>query len=296
MSKNDYHGLDTYMASISRYSVLTKKDELAIARRYKAGDQAAREILINSNLRFVVKVAHEYSNYCKRSGINLIDIVQEGNMGLMKAVEKFDPERGGRVVAYARFWIMAYVNKYVMSNYHTVKIATTNKEKVLFYKTAKILELMEIKDVDERAKAREKLARKISKKISISVADVIKYEKRVYDIDMSIDKTLIGYDDSTWHDIYSDKSPIQDEIAIINDMCQKVHSTLAVEDTDISEKELEIIKQRFLPNDGIVSSLNKVGEAYGVSREWIRQLESRALKKLFTRFCDNGLDAEALGL
>src|SRR3954454_1840470 len=148
--------LSTYLADINQYALLTVEEEQALARRFIKGDLAAGHRLVTSNLRFVVKVSYEYRSY----GIKMSDLIQEGNIGLMKAVQKFDPDKGIRLISYAVWWIRAYIQNYILKSWSLVKLGTTQAQRKLFFSLARTRRELEkfhagegnVSNVDEIAK------------------------------------------------------------------------------------------------------------------------------------------------
>ncbi len=279
--------LDTYFKASSKHPILSRKEEVELGRLTQAGDYEARQKLINSNLLYVVKVAHEFKGYFNLPTISLTDLVQEGNIGLMRAIDKFDPEKGFKLVTYARWWITAYIKNYIMKNFHPVKIGTTKSQRALFFKTGKIFDIMNSDNYDEKNKGRQDLARELK----IRVEDVISYEKRINDISVSLDSPLGNLDDnSTRHEITPSNLPSPENTVVTSDVSERVNKVL--NNSDISEKEMDIIQKRFFSIKHI--TLREIATTYGVTRERIRQIEKNALKKLFEDFSIAGITAETI--
>src|SRR3989304_7629306 len=178
------NSLETYLVQINRFSLLTQEEEFQLAVRYrKHNDIEAAHELITSNLRFVVKVAFEYKAY----GVKLLDLIQEGNIGLMMAVKKFDPDKGYRFISYAVWWIRAYIQNFIIKTWSLVKIGTTQAQKKLFYKIGKERKGLEADGPNE--KKYELLA----KDLDVTKEDIIEMEQRMSSRDLSLDTP---FDDS----------------------------------------------------------------------------------------------------
>ena len=263
--------LTLYLAEINRYRLLTVEEEQALARAYLQGDLHAGHALVTSNLRFVVKVAYEYRSY----GIRMADLVQEGNIGLMKAVQKFDPDKNIRLISYAVWWIRAYIQNYILKSWSLVKLGTTQAQRKLFFslaRTRRELEKMNpgggaVINVDE-----------IASRLRVKPQEVREMEQRMGGRDLSLDAPM-GEDGSNSHVdfVVSDGIGQDDEVAdrqeagLIGDRVRVALSRL-------DPRERFIIEQRVM-NDRPMT-LKELGEHFGFSRERARQLEIRAKDKL----------------
>ena len=260
-----------YMAEVRRHPLLTREEEYALAVRWvETGDPEAGRKLVTSNLRLVVKIAHEY----RRAFQNLLDLVQEGNVGLIQAVKKFDPYRGVKLSTYAGWWIRAYVLKYILNNWRLVKIGTTQNQRKLFFNLRK-----------QRAKLQaagiEPTAEEIARALDVSTEEVIEMERRLAAPDQSLNAPL-GTDEGegsrTRLDVIEDGGATpaaeveQGEFkAILEDKLQRFGATL-------SGRELEIFRDRLVADEPI--TLQELGERWAVSRERARQLEKRMVLRL----------------
>lgn len=261
-------GLRNYLAGINKYPLLTREQERIIAERYyKDKNPADAEILVTSNLRFVVKVAAEYSKF----GNRLIDLVQEGNVGLMHAVKEFNPYKGVRLITYAVWWIRGYIQEYLMRHHSIVRIGTTQNQRKLFYHLQK-----EKNQLDQMGQ--ESSVKLLSSRLGIPENDVRMMEERMSGRDMSLDAPMS--DDGTSHRIdfeSSGETSIEDDLAqrenlsILNDKIAELRPTL-------NAKELYLLDQRLLADNP--TTLQEIGEQWGVTREAVRQMESRLMKKL----------------
>ncbi len=261
--------LSEYMAEIRRFPLLSAKEEYDLAKDWQnTGSVLAAHRLVTANLRFVVKIASEYRGY----GLKLIELVQEGNVGLMQAVKRFDPDRGYRLISYAVHWIRAYIHQYIMRSLSMVRMGVGRAQRKLFYKLGEIRSLMD-KECEERDSARSELA----KKLKVDIAEVTELENRLLAPDLFLDAPLSDDDDSTIGSTLGDGKSLE-EAVIKDDLAEQSRSSLAEALKTLSERERAIIEARYLSDDP--PALQTLGEAYGISRERVRQLEARALGKL----------------
>ncbi|HKI50906.1 MAG TPA: RNA polymerase sigma factor RpoH [Geothermobacteraceae bacterium] len=259
---------DHYMTQVNRFDLLSREDEVALARRYRQhGDIEAAHRLITSNLRFVVKVANEYRHY----GVKLIDLVQEGNIGLMMAVKKFDPERGIRLISYAVWWIRAYIQNYILKSWSLVKIGTTQAQKKLFFK------LKQTKAALLRLTGREDET-EIADQLDVRTDEVAEMTARLRSRDASLDLELVEGDDYTLLSTLADERENQEEL-LAEKQQQDVARELAGKAlATLNAREQEIIRARILADDQL--TLQELADRFGISRERVRQLEQNALKKM----------------
>ncbi|MDH3973476.1 MAG: RNA polymerase factor sigma-32 [Deltaproteobacteria bacterium] len=263
-----------YMNEINRYPLLTQEEEFDLAVRLREyGDREAAERLATSNLRFVVKIANEYRNY----GLKLMDLVQEGNIGLLMAVKKFNPHKGYRLLTYAVWWIKAYIQEFIIKNWSLVKIGTTQAQKKLFYKLNQ---------------AKEKLARgddykAIAESLDVREGDVEEMDLRMSARDFSLDSTIDDEGTTTHMDLLPCNKANQEEI--VADAQEKAVIKKDVADVVSSMKERDrfIIEKRLMADEPM--TLQEVGDHLGVSRERARQLEARIKKNLKESLCQKQL-------
>jgi RNA polymerase sigma-32 factor len=256
------------MSEVNRFQILTKDEEKRLARRWRnEEDVEAAGRLVTANLRFVVKVAHEYKGY----GLRLLDIIQEGNIGLMHAVKRFDPDRGTRFISYGVFWIRAYIHKYVMSSWNIVKLNATRANRKLFYRLGQIRGLLG-KSSEERDQERKKMAAELE----ISEADIMHVERLVATEEVRLDQPtedgrlraeLIAYD-----------APNQEQEVAEKQSQQLLKTRMSQALNKLNERERTIIEARYLDDD--TTSLRAVGDRLGISGERVRQLEQRAMSKM----------------
>jgi RNA polymerase sigma-32 factor len=261
-------GFEHYMAQVNRFELLTAEDEYALAvRLQRDGDLEAAHRLVCANLRFVVKVAMEYRGY----GLRLPDLVQEGNIGLMQAVRKFDPERGLRLITYAVWWIRATIQSYIMRSWSLVKIGTTQAQKKLFYKLAQTRKaLRDLTGSDSLAGVADQL--------EVSEAAVEEMAQRLGQRDLSLDVEVNEGDGYTLLDILPDRRANQETTLISREerrlLGERTQAALAA----LPDRERQIIEQRILGETP--RTLQEIADEFGISRERVRQLEQNALRRL----------------
>lgn len=257
-----------YMAEVRRYPLLTREQEQELAKRYReTGDKRAAEALVTSNLRFVVKVAAEYSRF----GARLIDLVQEGNVGLMHAVREFNPYKGVRLITYAVWWIRGYIQDYLMRQYSMVRIGTTQSQRKLFYRLQKEKDLLE-------SMGEEPTVKLLSSRLGVSESDVESMSQRMQGRDVSLQTavddsgktTLLDFEAS--NDLPIDEKIGQDEmLSLLNEGIEGLRSSL-------NDRERELLEYRLLADEPL--TLQEIGEKYGVTREAVRQMENRLMLKI----------------
>ena len=261
-------GLKIYLSQIEHYPVLSRKDETELAVRYRdKNDAKAGQILITSNLRFVIKVAFGYRNY----GVRLMDLIQEGNIGLMKAVERYDPDKGYRLISYTIWWIRAYIQNYIIRSWSLVKIGTTQAQRKLFYR---ISDLPEALDADDR---QENVA-KLALKINVSENEVTDMAGRLKSHDLSLDDLIADRSRDSFADTLKDNAPDQEEILSkleeLEDLKEWVDQALE----SLKPREKYIVEKRILSEEPV--TLKEMGNHFGITRERARQIERSALEKL----------------
>jgi len=263
--------LTHYLAQIKQYPLLSPEEEFMLAVRYKEREEVeAAHKLITANLRFVVKVALEYRGY----GLKLLDLIQEGNIGLMVALKKFDPHKRYRFISYAIWWIRAYIQNFIIRSWSLVKMGTTQIQKKLFYKMGKIKGIA-------HAEHREEKIEELAQELSVKSSDIEEMQKRFAGRDLSLDAKL-GFDqDMTFLDLLPDFSPDQEDL--LGEREEEDALTDEVEDAlgNLSERERFIIRHRIMAEDPL--TLQELGDRFHISRERVRQIEGEALKKLKDR-------------
>ena len=270
--------IESYLSSIHAIPILTKEQEQELALKlYEEDDlDAARQLVIH-HLRFVVHIARSYQGY----GLPLGDIIQEGNVGLMKAVDKYDPHRGVKLVSFAVHWIKAEIHEYILKNWRLVKIATTKAQRKLFFNLRS-----KKKSLDWLTKEE---AEKIANDLNVEVKDVLHMENRLSSNDSSFDAPApTGSDDD---EIMSPSQYIEDktydpEVIVANEQADQVNKNDLVEALKIlDDRSKDILQRRYLGDQK--ATLHDLADEYEVSAERIRQIESSALKKLKSVMVDH---------
>ena len=267
------NSMESYLIQINQFPLLTREEEFKLAVRYRKHDDIeAAQQLITANLRFVVKVAFEYKSY----GVKLQDLIQEGNIGLMMAVKKFNPYKGYRFISYAIWWIRAYIQNFIIKTWSLVKIGTTQAQKKLFYKIGKVRKALESGGTDE--KKYERLARDLD----VGKEDIIEMEQRMSSRDLSLDTPFDEGQELTHLELLREDSLNQEE-AIAQEEEKKIREREVQNAMKrLNEKEVYVIKNRIMAEEPL--TLQEIGDHLKLSRERVRQIESEALKKLRKEF------------
>ncbi len=263
--------LELYLSEIGRFPLVTAEEEQRLARVYGgSGDTRAAHKLIVSNLRFVVKVAYEYRSY----GFKMADLIQEGNIGLMKAVQKFDPDKGIRLISYAVWWIRAYIQNYILKTWSLVKLGTTQAQRKLFFSLARVK-----RELDETpAEPDAQSASRIAHKLRVKPTEVREMEQRMEGRDLSLD-TPVGDDGAYAHVdfVAAHGDPQDDELSGAEER-QILSTNVGEALARLDQRERYIIEKRIMSDEPM--TLKELGEHFGFSRERARQLEIRAKEKL----------------
>ena len=265
--------LQLYLREVSKFPLLEPDEEVALARRVRdSGDSEAAFRIISSHLRLVVRVAMDFQ---RRWMQNVLDLIQEGNVGLMRAVNKFDPDKGIKFSYYATFWIKAYILKFIMDNWRMVKIGTTQAQRKLFYNLNKERQKLISQGFDPDEKT-------LSEALGVSVEQVVEMQQRLDTSDLSLDMPTNSDDNSgsTKLDFLPALTAGVENSLASEELSDLVRYSLKDLLPDLSDKELFILEHRLLTDDPV--TLREIGEKYHVSRERIRQLEARLLQKLKT--------------
>jgi RNA polymerase sigma-32 factor len=261
--------LQAYMAEISRYELLTPEEEKELAREYQdAGNEAAAYKLVTANLRLVAKIAFKYRRFYK----NVLDLIQEGNIGLMKAVQKYDPYRGVRLSTYARYWIQAYIMYFLLANHRIVKVGTTQAKRKLFYnlnKETKRLREMGFDPTPER----------IAASLDVDVKDVVEMQQRLSSPDASLEAPVGDEDDRTLGSTLPSGDAGPEAPVEYGEMMSMIGGAMrAFGETLTNEREVVIWHQRLMTEDPI--TLQEIGDRFGITRERARQIEAKMKKRL----------------
>lgn len=261
--------LDVYMTQINRLPLLTPQDEFKLSVRLKKYyDMDAAEKLIVSNLRFVVKIAHEYRNY----GYKLADLIQEGNIGLIHAVQKFDPYKGYRLISYAVWWIRAYIQNYLIKSWSLVKIGTTQAQRKLFFK------LSQARIKLERLSKRNPEFGEIAESLGVKSSDVCEMDMRMGTRDLSLNEIISEDGESSHLDFLVHDGDDQEASLIKEEERSLVKRDIAGVLAKLSERESFIIRNRVMADEPL--TLQEIGDKYKITRERIRQIEKKALQKV----------------
>jgi RNA polymerase sigma-32 factor len=263
-----YDPLSRYLTDIRRFPLLTREEETEIAKRYhRTHDPADAYRLVTANLRLVVKIAIEFA----RASRNVLDLIQEGNIGLMEAVKNFDPYRGIRFPSYAVWWVRAYIYRYLINNWRLVKIGTTQAQRKLFFNLKKETERLEAEGIRPEPKL-------LAQRIGVKEGEVTEMQERMAHSEVSLDQPAPGAEDTRLVDVIPDTAHNpEDEIAnrewrnFARERVQEFADTL-------QDKELEIFKSRLLADQP--ATLQEIGERFGISRERVRQIEGRLKQRL----------------
>ncbi len=264
--------LSIYLQEIKKFPILSAEEEYMLAKRYKEhGDADAAHKLVTSHLRLVAKIAMGYRGY----SLPITDLISEGNVGIMQAVKKFDPEKGFRLATYAMWWIRAQIQEYVLHNWSLVKIGTTAAQKKLFFNLRKLKnQLVSI----ESGNLSPENVREIASRLDVKETEVINMDNRLYTGDQSLNVQLGEEGNSEWQDMLVDNKDTQEKIYEKKDEYlyrkKMFKKALAV----LNQREKEIITLRKLRDKPL--KLEDLSIKYKISRERVRQIEEKALEKL----------------
>jgi len=264
-----YDPLQRYLTEISQYPLLKREEEKELALRIKEyGDNEAAYKMVTANLRLVVKIALEFQRIWMQ---NLLDLIQEGNIGLMQAVKKFDPYKNVKFSYYSSFWIKAYILKFIMDNWRLVKIGTTQGQRKLFFRLKKEKQKL----IDEGFDPKPKL---LSQKLGVSEREIINMDQRLDGWDVSLDAPIKDDSDSERIDfIRTDSESAEDHVAR-KEMESILNSKIEEFKKNMSDRELEIFKKRIFSDTPV--TLQEIGDKYNISRERVRQIEKNIIKKM----------------
>ncbi len=257
-----------YMNEVRKYPLLTREQEAELAKHYfETKDPVAAQRLVTSNLRFVVKIAAEYSKF----GARLIDLIQEGNMGLMHAVREFNPMKGARLITYAVWWIRGYIQEYLMKQYSLVKIGTTHNQKKLFYQLQREKESLDALGENPDIEA-------IAERLGIPADEVLSMSQRLKGRDLSLSQPLDDDSKTSMLDFQKvesmdldDRLAHEEEIQILREKIDEIRPLL-------NEREKILLEERLLNDEPL--TLQEIGEKYGITREAVRQAEVRLMNKI----------------
>jgi RNA polymerase sigma-32 factor len=265
--------LQRYLAEISKYKLLTREQEIELGKRVlEEGDTEAAYVLVTANLRLVVKIALEFQRVWMQ---NLLDLIQEGNIGLMQAVKKFDPYKNVKFSYYASFWIKAYILKFIMDNWRLVKIGTTQGQRKLFFKLKKEKQKL----IDQGFDPKPKL---LSERLGVSEREIVDMDQRLDGWDVSLDAPLKDDSDAGRIEFLSSEVESTEDQVAKKEIETLLHNKIDEFKKTMTERELEIFEQRIFADNP--ATLQDIGDRYGISRERVRQVEKNIIKKLRTFF------------
>ncbi len=261
--------LAMYLNEIRHYKVLSREEELALAKKYfETKNPEAAQDLVKSNLRFVVKVAAEYSKF----GAKMIDLIQEGNVGLMHAVREFNPYKGARLITYAVWWIKGYIQEYLMRQYSMVRIGTTQNQRKLFYQLQKEKNALDAMGIEPDMAL-------LSSRLGIPEDEIRDMSQRMSGRDVSLDKPLDDESGASLGDMQRDRQDLgleerlehEEQLSILKSKIEEIRP-------ELSEREKIILDERILNDEPL--TLQEIGEKHGITREAVRQMEVRVMKKI----------------
>ena len=259
--------LRLYMNEIRKFPLLSEEDELRYAVSFFEDKQlAAAHTLITSNLRFVVKVAYEFRHY----GLKMLDLIQEGNIGLMMAVRKFNPHKGVRLISYAVWWIKAYIQNHIISSWSLLKIGTTQAQRKLFFKLRQVRNALVGTDLEAED------AMTAAESLMVSEQEFSEMEQRMQG-DCSLNTEIPGSDGATALESLADDRLNQEELLATLQENQSLQQKVASVVSQLNEKERYIISQRITADDPM--TLQEIASHFSISRERVRQIEDGALRK-----------------
>ena len=261
--------LKRYLSEISKSKLLTRNQERELGIRIQEhDDEEAAYIMVTSNLRLVVKIALEFQRVWMQ---NLLDLIQEGNIGLMQAVRKFDPYKNVKFSYYASFWIKAYILKFIMDNWRLVKIGTTQGQRKLFFKLKKEKQKL----IEEGFDPKPKL---LSERLGVSEREIVDMDQRLDSWDMSLDAPLKDDTDTERIEILKTTADSVEEEVAKKEIESLLHNKIAEFRKELTKRELEIFNLRIFSDSP--ATLQEIGDRYGISRERVRQVEKNIIKKI----------------
>jgi RNA polymerase sigma-32 factor len=276
--------IDRYVAEINKYPLLSREQEVALAEQFrKGGDVEAAHKLVVSNLRFVVKIAHEYRGY----SLKLLDLIQEGNIGLMMAVKKFDASKGYRLISYAVWWIRAYIQNFIMRSWSLVKLGTTQAQRKLFFK------LRSERERADRAAGEGATATTsdLATRLDVGETDVVDMEARLSARDFSLDVELQDGARQTHMDLLSSDAASQEDRVAEMEERQLLRGKVYEAMEHLNEKERYIVENRLMADEP--KTLQEIGQHFQISRERARQIEGNVIRKIRVALVESGFDLSA---
>jgi len=268
--------LQIYLREVNAFPMLQPDEEFDLARRYREhNDSKAAFRLISSHLRLVVRIAMDFQRSWMQ---NVLDLIQEGNVGLMKALQKFDPERGIKFSYYASFWIKAYIFKFIMDNWRMVKVGTTQAQRKLFYNLGKERQRLLSQGFDADVGS-------LSKNLNVSEREITEMDQRLGSADLSLDAPFS--EDSSlirMEMLPASDTPVEDLLAeeeMVRMLKRQIKKMMPL----LSDKERDVLERRLMHEDPV--TLREIGEKYNITRERVRQIEARLIQKIRDNFSEN---------
>jgi len=262
-------GLHRYLQEINQHRLLTREETEALAIRFnETQDPEAAYELVTANLRLVVKVAMDFQKYWMQ---NFLDLIQEGNVGLVQAVKKFDPYRGVKFSYYAAYWIRAYILKFIMDNWRLVKIGTTQAQRKLFFSLNKEKKLLESQGFKPEIKL-------LAERLGVKESEVIEMSQRMDNWDVSLESPVREDSDDEQKNFLPDVSPSVEELVADIEIKERMAEILDKLQDILNEKEKTILGARLLSDEPL--TLQDIADQFGISRERVRQIEANLLKKM----------------
>ena len=268
-----YDPLQKYLQELGQYELLSREEEKELAIRVREeGDRDAAYRLVTSNLRLVVKIAMDFQRVWMQ---NLLDLIQEGNIGLMQAVQKFDPYKGVKFSYYASFWIKAYILKFIMDNWRLVKIGTTQAQRKLFFRLKKEKQRLASEGFDPKPKL-------LSERLGVTEQEVTEMDQRLDRWEVSLDSPVKEGSDNERIEFVPTQTPSAESQVGKKQMEAIIHEKLASLRKDLSDREIYILENRVFSDSP--ATLQEIGERYDITRERVRQIENGMIKKIKAHF------------
>lgn len=265
--------LQRYLQEVGQYELLSREEEMELAIRVREhGDPEAAYRLVTSNLRLVVKIAFEFQRVWMQ---NLLDLIQEGNIGLMQAAQKFDPYKGVKFSYYASFWIKAYILKFIMDNWRLVKIGTTQVQRKLFFRLKKEKQRLISGGFDPKPKL-------LSERLGVSEQEITDMDQRLDRWEVSLDSPIKEGSDDELIEFVATPAPSAESQVAKKEMEAIIREKVDSFKQDLNEREVYILENRIFSDTP--STLQEIGEHYGITRERVRQIENSMIKKMRTYF------------
>ncbi len=261
--------LHRYLQEISQYELLSREDTDNLAIKFREnGDQDAAYRLVSANLRLVVKVAMDFQKYWMQ---NFMDLIQEGNVGLVQATKKFDPYRGVKFSYYAAYWIRAYILKFIMDNWRMVKIGTTQAQRKLFFSLNKEKRLLESQGFKPEVKL-------LAERLSVKESEVIEMSQRMDSWDVSLESPVRSDSEDEQKNFIPTNGPAIEDVVAGDEMKDRLSELLTILKEKLNDKETMILEERLLTDEPL--TLQTIADRFGISRERVRQIEVNLLKKM----------------